>query len=137
MFGKLMRGQDMSEFQEKVDDRTKQPKYVQELTSYRDDMEYIRKFNLGISSCPGWLALGNTKITSFFRPGFTQGVQSALNGLLVAAGKVVRCQQGKEILNIKVFFRDKKNQVNLQKVGVKGRPDSTSRIYHFGQIKCI
>lgn len=30
-----------------VDDRSKQPKYVQELVSYRDDFEYVRTFNLG------------------------------------------------------------------------------------------
>ena len=47
LFGKLMRGEDLSEFKEHIDDRSKQPKYIQELTSYRDDMEYIRTFDLG------------------------------------------------------------------------------------------
>ena len=40
LFGKLLRGEDLSAFKEKPDDRSKQPKYVQELQSYRDDMEY-------------------------------------------------------------------------------------------------
>ena len=41
MFGELIRGGSMDDFKEKLDDRSDQPLYVQELTSYRDDMDYF------------------------------------------------------------------------------------------------
>ena len=47
MFSNLVQGKDLSAFQEKPDDRSKLPKYYQELISYRDDFEWIRKFNTG------------------------------------------------------------------------------------------
>ena len=47
MFGKLVEGKNMADFKETVDDRSKLPKYLQELISYRDDFEWIRKFNTG------------------------------------------------------------------------------------------
>ncbi len=47
MFSTLVQGKDMSDFKETVDDRSKLPKYLQELISYRDDFEWVRKFNTG------------------------------------------------------------------------------------------
>ena len=47
MFSNLVRGKDLSAFKEKPDDRSKLSKYMQELLSYRDDMEFIRHFNTG------------------------------------------------------------------------------------------
>ena len=47
LFRTLVKGGDVSEFQEQIDDRSKLPKYTQELLSFRDDFEWIRKFNSG------------------------------------------------------------------------------------------
>ena len=47
MFSNLVQGKDLSDFKETVDDRSTLPKYLQELISYRDDMEWVRKFNTG------------------------------------------------------------------------------------------
>ena len=47
MFSTLVEGKDLSAFQEKADDRSNLGGYMQELISYRDDFEWIRKFNTG------------------------------------------------------------------------------------------